>query len=290
VAGVGATIGGYRIVDRLGEGGMAVVYRAEHLLLGKQVAIKQPRPEWALHPKVRRQFLQEARIASGLYHECILAVHDFGNDDGQLFLVTDLVRGPSVADQIERGAWSYSQALAVGVRITDAISAVHAAGALHLDIKTDNVLLERHLNPRPVLIDFGVARMGGSGDRWPFEDLTDALPVGTPRCMAPEQASAEAVDQRTDIWGLGVLMYEMLEHGRPPFGGDTLRETLVEVVTADPRPMSPALPASLRDLVQRCLSKDPSERPSSAAEVRDAIARAAREYRAESWAIDSAIP
>jgi len=280
-----SSLGGYRLVDVLGSGGMAVVYLAEHSVLGKRVAIKQLLPRLSRDPNLRERFLQEARIACALDHPSLPNVHDFYSGGDVVYFVMDVIDGPTVADRLDCGQLMRAQALDIGAEIANAVVAAHASGVLHLDIKTENVMLDRRGDREvPVLIDFGVASV--TRDACCTTAAADPLPVGTPRCMSPEQASGELVDARTDVWGLGVLLYEMLDPGHEPFGGETVRDMLVEVVASEPRPMSAAIPEPLRALVARCLRKDPAERPATAADVRDAIIRAARDYHAETRAID----
>lgn len=277
-------LGAYRVLGILGEGGMARVYAAEHELLGKRVAIKMLLPELAAHPVVNDMFLREARIASAVRHRNLIDIHDFATDEhGVAYCVMELAVGETLARRLERGPLRVPRCLETGIALADAVAAIHAAGFLHRDIKSENVLLTRDGRRLvPKLIDFGIAcPMEGAGD-----DETQGNLVGTPSVMAPEQVAQEPIDARTDIWALGVLLYEMAT-GELPFPSHaTIREDLVAIVTEPPRPLPPELGPELRTVIDACLAKDPADRPPGAPALVDLLrtARAGCQAPAGSWA------
>lgn len=276
-------LGPYRLLEVLGTGGVARVYLAEHVLLRKRVAIKQLHPYWTRVPDVRQRFVQEARISCLLRHDCLIHVHDLCADGDAVYFVMDWVDGVNLAGYLERAQLPLSTSLDLAIRVADALDTVHAAGVLHLDLKTDNIVLrvDDDGDLRPVVLDFGIARVLGSAS-----PPADALPVGTPRCMAPEQIANDPMDERTDVWSLGVLIYELVE-GALPFGGEgSVRDMLIDIVASPPRPMSMALPRALRELVRQCLDKEQAGRPASAGAVRDRLIAIRDAYRSQWAALD----
>jgi serine/threonine protein kinase len=254
-------LGVYAVKGLLGEGGMARVYLGENTLVDRPVAIKRLLPELAHHPEAHALFLREARIAGAIRHQGLLEVYDFGYDtDGRPYFVMELAHGDTLGQRLAHGPLLMSQALDVAIALTEAIGAVHRAGYLHRDIKADNVILacdDRRLVPK--LIDFGIAcRLDA-----PTSDAPEGV-AGTPRMMAPEQVARDRVDERTDIWGLGVLLYEMIT-AQLPFAGASVRDDMLAIVTESPDPLPDDIYPYARALVSRCLSKDPDDRPSSAA-------------------------
>lgn len=254
-------LGCYEVECQLGEGGMATVYLARHAVIDRAVAIKRLSPELACHAEAHALFLREARIAGAVRHPGVVEVFDFGYDaQGRPYFVMELARGTTLMERVQRGPLPVAHALEIAVGVTDAIAAVHRAGYVHRDIKSENVMLtddgRRHV---PKLIDFGIAcSLDGAGAE------VAAGVVGTPRIMAPEQVAREPIDGRTDIWGIGVLLYEMI-CARPPFApGASVRDDLLAVVTDAPAPLPDDLHPDVADLIGACLSKDPDGRPASA--------------------------
>jgi serine/threonine protein kinase len=268
-------LGVYQVKGLLGVGGMARVYLGENTLVERPVAIKRLLPELAAHPEAHAMFLREARINGAIRHPNLLEIYDFGYDaDGRPYFVMELARGDTLAERLEAGPLLVSRALDYAIAITWAVAAVHEAGYLHRDLKADNVMLavsdDRRLTPK--LIDFGIAcRMDEAG---PVEI------VGTPRMMAPEQVARDRVDQRTDIWGIGVMLYEMLA-GRLPFDpGATVRDDLLAIVTEVPHPLPRGVHPEVCSIVEACLSKDPDDRPRSAAVLAEELLEAQDRYLA----------
>ncbi len=254
-------LGVYEVHGRLGEGGMATVSLATHTVIDRPVAIKRLLPELAGHAEAHALFLREARIAGSIRHPNVVEIFDFGYDTaGRPYYVMELAPGDTLAQRLEHGPLLLSQALDITIAVVEALAAVHRAGYVHRDVKSDNVMLardDRRLIPK--LIDFGIAcRSDATG----ADQITGV--AGTPRFMSPEQVARDPVDARTDIWGVGVLLYEMIT-GRLPFGdGATVRDDLLAIVTEPPRPLPVAVHADVRELVDGCLSKDPDGRPCSA--------------------------
>jgi serine/threonine-protein kinase len=276
------TLGHYRLVSLLGEGGMARVHLAEHAIIGKTVAIKTLLPQFVLCREARDMLVREATITASIRHPNVIDVYDFDTDDyGKPYFVMELAAGETLEQRLEAGAMSLAQCLDIAVRLADAVAAIHAAGFLHRDIKPQNVLLTSNgRRTIPKLIDFGIAKALDPGNDRPDEGM-----VGTPRAMAPEQISQDHIDERTDIWALGVLFYQMLT-GRMPFStGGTVREDLVAIVTEQPHPLPRVLTNNVRSIVESCLCKDPEDRPPSAAVLVDQLRVALSDHLARKRAI-----
>lgn len=255
----GQTLGRYDIVESLGQGGTAQVYRAVQQPLGRPVAIKVLSPVLVEEPGFVKRFENEARVLAQLDHPNILPIYDFDEVDGLIYIAMPLVRGGTLRDLLDRGpmdtvtAWRYLR------ETGDALHHAHQAGIVHRDLKPTNILV--HADGRALLADFGLAR--ASSDT----HLTQVgHTVGTPGYMSPEQVMGHDVDQRTDIYALGVLTFEMLT-GRMPFPGTTAMEIAMATVSA-PVPSATALNRTLPDeldlLLGRVLAKEPGNRPPTA--------------------------
>ena len=270
--------GRYRVLGRIGRGGMGVVYRAEDERLDREVALKVLRPDLAGDLSARQRFVREAKSAARLAHPGIVAVLDQGLDhaggEETAYLVMELVTGRTLRDVVrEKGLLTPGEALDVTDRVLDALAEAHRKGVLHRDVKSANVLVGD--DGRIKVADFGLARaavstqastMGAGGEL-----------MGTAEYLAPESVSRGVADARSDVYGVGVLLFEMLT-GAPPFTGDApVRIAFRHVHDDPPVPSSlvPALPAALDRLVLDALAKDPDERPADAAEMLDQL-RAAR--------------
>jgi len=263
----GERLGVYAIDGWLGDGGMARVYRARHTMIDRQVAIKRLLPVLAEIPAAHALLLREARIAGGIRHRNLLEVFDFGYDThGRPYYVMQLAPGVTLARRLRGGPLVEAQALDVAIEVADAVAAVHAAGYVHRDIKADNVMLGPD-GPRLTvkLLDFGIACR--------LDEPTERLEgiAGTPRAMAPEQVAWDPIDERTDVWGLGVLLYEMLTAQMPFEADGSLREELLAIVTEPPRPLPDTIDPDVRALVEACLCKDPQGRPANAAALAERL-------------------
>jgi eukaryotic-like serine/threonine-protein kinase len=261
-----ALSGRYAVEREIGSGGMATVYLARDVKHGRTVALKVLRPELAATIGSAR-FLHEIEIAAQLQHPNILPLLDSGEADGFLFYAMPFVDGPSLRERlVHRGELPVNDAVRIFIEVVDALSAAHARGIVHRDIKPDNVLLTgRHA----VVTDFGVAKaIGEATGRHPL--TTVGIALGTPAYMAPEQASAEPnIDHRVDLYAAGSVAYEMLT-GRPPFTGISSQAILAAHLTEQPAPVTtyrPSVSAALEQVVMRCLAKHPADRWQSAEEL-----------------------
>ena len=258
-------LGRYRILHRLGQGGMGVVFAAEDDSLGRRVAVKTiAEPD----DSARKRFRREARAAAGVNHPNVCQVYEIGEDGGQLFIAMELLEGESLADRLRRGPLPVEEAVALGRGMLAALSALHATGVVHRDLKPSNVFLTPH---GVKLLDFGLARPLPKELTQSLETGTEltrpGLLVGTPRYMAPEQVLGHEVDARTDLFSAAAILYEGVS-GRPAFLGTTV----VEVLSATLHEQPPALAGdaavvALDRVLRRALAKRPADRPASAAEM-----------------------
>ncbi|MEY4513327.1 MAG: hypothetical protein RLZZ450_5449 [Pseudomonadota bacterium] len=276
--------GRYLVLDKLGEGGMGVVYVAEHVHLKKRVAFKVIHPDLAAHEELLLRFKREALATGQLDHPHIAAAIDFGElEGGGAFMVMPLVRGHSLQQELDKGGKLDPRRVArIAAQIADALSAAHAVGIVHRDLKPDNVLLEERSDGSEAakVLDFGVASLAGRPEGLSVDarPLTQAGTIlGTPGYMSPEQASAGEVDHRTDLYALGVIVWELCR-GERLFDGSTITEIFSKQFKSIPAALELGLAPSGRELsalVGRLLAWDKSARPGSAAEVRDALRRIA---------------
>ncbi|TME03826.1 MAG: serine/threonine protein kinase [Chloroflexi bacterium] len=266
----GTRLGQYEIVERLGGGGMAVVYRAVQQPLGREVALKALSSELFQDDGFVKRFETEAKTLAKLDHPNILPIYDFEVSDGNAFLTMPLIRGGTLRDVLNRGpldaltTWRYLR------EIGDGLQHAHDAGIVHRDLKPTNVLI--HTDGRAMLADFGLARGAGQ----PTHLTTIGLAIGTPGYMAPEQVMGHDVDKRADIYAMGVLTFEMLT-GRLPYIGANRMEVAYATVNAEIPSVvkiNPNLPDELDQLLQRVLAKLPEKRPQTVRELRVRPARA----------------
>ncbi len=252
---LGQTISHYEIIEKLGEGGMGVVYRARDQRLDRSVALKMLPPHLANLPDERERLKTEARAEANINHPNIATIYDIDEVDGQLFIVMEYIDGQTVKDLIEVGTIDIARVLDITRQIAEGLKAAHDQGVIHRDIKSSNIMLTS--DHRVKILDFGLAKMHG------LSDMTDAgMTVGTLLYSSPEQLHGEAVDHRTDIWSLGVVMFEML-CGELPFRGAYTQAIMYAISTADPESIEALrtdVPSGIRPLLSRAFEKDASER------------------------------
>jgi serine/threonine protein kinase len=260
----------YRILEKIGAGGMGEVYLAEDLKLGRKVAIKILSEEYTTNRDRLHRFEQEASAASALNHPNILTIHEVGDDQGRHFIATEYIDGSTLRKKMSASHLEMREILDVAVQVASALEEAHAAGIIHRDIKPDNIMVRR--NGYVKVLDFGLAKLTETSlDRTPLDDeaatrvlvQTDAgVVMGTSHYMSPEQARGKPVDVRSDIWSLGVVIYEMVA-GRTPFEGETSTDVIVAITQKEPLPLirfAPTVPAELDWIVTKALRKDREER------------------------------
>ena len=270
----GARVAQYRILDKIGEGGMGAVWKARDEKLGRIVALKFLS---RVDSHSRERFQLEARAVSSLNHPSIVTIHEILEQDGQPCIVMEYVNGIVLDDFIQYGGMPYRDVIRFGIQIADALHTAHHAGIIHRDLKPSNVIVTA--NHRIKLLDFGLVKLVDSAPlRESTQNLagTQTVPgaiVGTASYMSPEQAEGKPVDVRTDIFSFGALLYEMAT-GRKAFPGDSAPSTMAAILRDDPKPISQELGGTLHDLdrvISRCLRKNPGRRFQTAMEVRNAL-------------------
>ncbi len=260
---IGSTISHYRIIGKLGEGGMGEVYKAEDTKLGRIVALKFLAPSLRSDPEARKRFNYEARAASALDHENICTIHDIDETtDGRLFIVMAFCDGETLKDRIDKRRLETDEALDIAVQVLQGLAKAHEHGIIHRDIKPANIIVTTDGGAK--IVDFGLAKLS---DRTVLTRTSSTL--GTVAYMSPEQSIGNEVDARSDVWSMGVILYELLT-GRRPFKGDHEPAVLYLINNAEPEPLAslaPGISPQLARVVHRALEKDPGSRHASAAEL-----------------------
>jgi serine/threonine protein kinase len=252
---IGQTVSHYRILEKLGEGGMGIVYRAEDLKLKRTVAIKFLTPHLTNEREAKTRFIREAQAASALDHPHISTVHEIDEVDGQMFIVMACVEGKTLKEMIASGRLKLDESVEIAIQIADGLQEAHAKGIVHRDIKPANVMVDSRGQAK--IMDFGLAK---SPEETKITKTGTTL--GTVAYMSPEQASGEDVDPRTDIWSLGVVLYEVIT-GRSPFHRVSEPGTIYAILNEEPEPMSvrrAGVPPELERISCRAISKDRTER------------------------------
>ena len=268
----GRTLGHYLIRERIGAGGMGEVYRARDEALERDVAIKILAAAAATDPAARSRLLREARAAAALNHPHVCTVHEVGETDGEAFIAMELIDGRPLDRLIAAGGLGLDEAVRYAIQIADALAHAHARGLLHRDLKAANVLIAA--GGWAKVVDFGLAKRM-KRDLPAAETRSDSLTrpgrvAGTVAYMAPERLRGQEADARSDVWALGIILYEMVT-GQRPFRGRTPYELSSAIFEQPPAPPPSALPAGVQSVIDRCLAKDPEQRPQRAADVRAAL-------------------
>jgi serine/threonine-protein kinase len=272
----GTSIGNYRILSKIGTGGMGAVYLAEHPLIGKKVALKVIHRELANNREVVQRFFQEARAVNKIGNEHIVQIHDFAvTPEGDHFYIMEYLEGRTLASVLSKErVLDVMGALHIGAQIANALAAAHASGVIHRDLKPDNIMLMQRLgDPMFVkVLDFGLAKM--FAEHASTVKTAAGVLLGTPQYMSPEACESKRdIDHRTDIYALGVLLYQMLT-GVLPFDGESMGEVLIKQVTQlppAPRAINPNLPPSVEQVLLRCLAKQPDMRFPTMIALREAL-------------------
>src|SRR5512135_1512907 len=268
---IGKTLGHYRVTERIGAGGMGVVYKARDLHLDRFVALKILPSEKVADAERKRRFVQEAKAASALNHPNIVHVYDIDQSDGTDFIAMEYVEGKTLDQRIGHRGLRLNDALKCAVQIADALAKAHSAGIVHRDLKPTNIMVNE--NGVVKVLDFGLAKLTEKiqGDKYGSTASLDAegksltgegLIIGTVSYMSPEQAEAKKVDARSDIFSFGSVLYEMVT-GQRAFQGTSKISTLSAILHQEPEPVSTissAIPADLEKLISRCMRKDPAKR------------------------------
>src|SRR5437870_4548875 len=265
----GTRLGRYEIRSQIGAGGMGDVYLAQDTTLDRKVALKILPEAVASSERRMQRFVQEAKAASALNHPNIITIHEIGTEPGAHFIATEFIDGENLRHHLRRAPLTLTEAIDIASQVASALASAHAAGIIHRDIKPENVMLRRDGIVK--VLDFGLAKLT---ERWRADEVDhdaatkamvqteSGIVMGTTAYMSPEQARALEVDPRTDIWSLGVVLYEMIA-GRAPFKSETASDTNAAILKTEPVALSqqvPEIPAELERIVRKALRKDREER------------------------------
>ena len=277
---IGETFGNYRVTELIGEGGMGVVYLAEHPAIGRRAAVKILRPGLTDNPEILKRFFNEARAANAIRHPGIVEVFDCGTlASGVSYIVMELLEGENLAARLRRvGRMRHPEARRIAAQTASALAAAHVAGIVHRDLKPDNLYLvpdDRDSSLEMIkVLDFGIAKLGQQGSNVSSVRTRTGSVMGTPAYMSPEQCrGTREIDHRTDIYALGVILFEML-CGRAPFVSEGFGEMVHLHISAPPPPprsIEPGVPEDLERLILWCLAKEPDDRVQTMTDVHAAL-------------------
>src|SRR5215469_8892377 len=276
---VGQTIGHYKISEPIGSGGMGEVYLATDITAGRKAALKLLPVRFASDTDRLKRFQQEAHAVVALNHPNILTVYEIGKDHSTHYIASELIEGETLRQRLARGGMQLSEAVDIAIQVASALAAAHGAGIVHRDVKPENIMLRPDGYVK--VLDFGIAKLAE-------QEVPVTMPrdqalllvetnlgsiLGTVRYMSPEQARGAQVDMRTDIWSLGVVLYEMVT-GNVPFTGDSPREVMASILETNPPLLTPCIahaPAGLQQIIGKTLRKNPAERYQSAHELLEVL-------------------
>ena len=272
---IGKIISHYKILEKIGGGGMGVVYKAEDTRLKRTVALKFLPPELTRDEEAKKRFIHEAEAASSLEHANICNIHEIGEtDNGQMFIVMSSYEGETLKKKIEKGPLKLKEALSIIIQIAEGLAKVHEKDIIHRDIKPANIFITNDGVVK--ILDFGLAKMSGQ------TQLTQlGSTVGTAAYMSPEQVQGVKIDKRTDIWSLGIVFYEMLT-GELPFKGDYEQAVIFSVLNEEPEFLSKIrtdVPRQIEEIINKSLSKNPGKRFSNVTEIINALQPALEELK-----------
>jgi serine/threonine protein kinase len=268
--------GKYQIEGTLGTGGMGAVFEVSHRITGKRFAVKWLLPALTAESDAVMRFIREAQVAGRVDHPNVVEVYDVGQEGDSFYMVMELLQGEPLSDYLAReGKLTAAQACSILIPVMSGLSAAHAAGVIHRDLKPDNIYVCRgpHGEIQPKVLDFGISKMSNLAGEVTSGITRAGMVMGTPHYMAPEQVRAKPVDVRTDVYALGVILYEMLG-GDLPFPGDTYSDLVLKIMTEAPKPLgqlAPRTPPNLIKLIERAMARDPDARFADVAELSRAL-------------------
>jgi len=257
----------YRIVREIGRGGMGIVYEAEDIKLKRPVALKFLPADLTRDPEARERFVHEAQAASSLDHPNICTIHEIGEaEGGEMYIAMACYKGESLKEKIKRGPLSAAEVINIATQIAEGLSKAHEQGIVHRDIKPSNILITADRTAK--IVDFGLAKLAGQ-----VRLTLPGTTLGTVAYMSPEQAQGESTDARTDVWSLGIVVYEMVT-GELPFRGERKQSVLYAILNEPPKSVKdlrPGFPVDLVSIIKKSLDKDPDKRFTSAKEMADVL-------------------